>query len=869
LEAVTKLLRVSACLALSVLASPGFSAIPEPASDRVPAEIQRLGDDRYAVREEATKRLWEMGKPALPRLREATSHTDPEIVRRAKLLIRKIELEITPDTEPEVLALVERYGHATPDEKAQLLQELRRHSAWKQMLRLFRDEQDAALRGRLQGMIQNVAIEAARLKLVAGKDEDARELLELAPGEGVGLIALAEFHRHRGTLHGELEKATRPAWRVALLRVSGDLARARAEAAAMGDLKTVAILALVDGDPLPWLDLFENAEGSRGGARTYLRLARKRWTGEALTGDDLAPLRDLLKMDDDNVRATARQFLFLLGQNGIAEESLLKDDPKSAFNHFDLLERVPEALRAFGLDPAQPDYKGWIAKRFEAFLRDPDEATNESEELQMMAAFLNRRGLTAEFAAFDEPLAKLAETAPEAFADFLTGMFNRDELSNGAIKLARGIAVNYAKDDDAKWAELPGLALGETSMSGEWWDWLGQLDPQATPADRFDALLALFRVGGDPRHLRAGWLKKIWAGIEKLPADQARPKLAMIVQLALTARDLDNGLRAWDRLGDQPVMGDLETDGRLVYFSAAGRWDRVSGLWLKWVEDNPGRVEVHAYAAASLRRAGRLKEAAEQDAWTEKLALGEAGSVYRIGQAYAYGGDFQRAAQWWQRAMRQATPETNNWDQLLEGHLNQMVETRDWKRAAAAGEVMASIHAAGGSRKSPLELLRLRVGADFPRALAQLGANREQAWAQLENCHRLIPADGSLADSFFPALRAAGLKKEHDTLFERTWAMLQPVLAAYPDGANTCNTAAWLAGRAALHLDEAQVLIQRALADAPEQAAYLDTFGEIWFARGDRKKALEWSTRAIASDPIDSSLRQQNERFRSAPMPTW
>lgn len=865
-----KLFRVGACLALSLLASPGFSATVEPATDRIPAEIQRLGDDRYSVREEAMKRLWESGKTALPQLRDATSHSDPEIVRRAKILIRKIELEITPDTEPEVLALVERYGHAAPDEKIQLLQELRQHSAWKQMLRLFRDEQDATVRGRLQGMIQNVAIEAARLKLVAGKDDDARELLELAPGEGPALIALAEFHRNRGTLQAELEKANRPAWKVALLRVSGDLIRARAEATAMGDLKTVAILALVEGDPLPWLSLFENAEGSRGGARTYLKLARKRWAGEALTAEDLAPLRELLKMEDETVHATGRHFLFLLGQSDIAEESLLKDDPKSAFSHFDASERVPEALKAFGLDPAQPDYKGWIAKRFEALLRDPDEAANESEELQMMAAFLDRRGVTTEFTNYDEPLAKLEETAPDAFADFLTRMFNAEESSNGATRLARRIAVNYAKEDDAKWAQLPGLALGEASMAGEWWDWLGQVDPQATRADRFDGLLALCHVGGDPHRLRAAWLKKLWAGIEKLPVDQARPKLTMMLRLALASRDLENVLRAWDRLGDQPVIGDSETDALLVYLSAAGRWDRVSGLWLKFIEENPERVEFRAYAAASLRRAGKLKEAAEQDAWTEKLALGEAGALCRIGQAYVYGGDFQRATQWFQRAMRQATPETNNWDQVLELYINQTLESHDWKRAAAASEVRASVYAGGGGGpKSPLALLQLRVAADFPRALAQLGVSREQSLAQLENCHRLIPADGSLADSFFPALRAAGLKKEHDTFFERTWTMLQPVLATYPNGANTCNTAAWLAGRAAMHLDEAQVLIQRALAESPEQAAYLDTCGEIWFALGDRKKALEWSTRAIASDPLDPSLRRQNERFRSAPPPSW
>jgi len=866
---VFKLLHLRGCLALSLLVSTGFAATVERADDRIPQEIQRLGDDRYAIREEATKRLWEMGKTALPPLREALSHADPEIARRAKLLIRKIELEITPDTEPEVLALVERYGHATSDDKLQLFQELRRHSAWKQLLRLFRDESDPILKSRMHGMVQTIAIEAARAKLVAGKDDDAREILELAPQEGTTAIALAEFHRHHGTLQAELAKKISPARRVALFRVAGDLARAKAEALAMGDHKTAAILALQEGDPLPWLDLFESAEGSRGGTRVYLRLARKRWAGETLAAEDVAPLRELLKMDDESVRASARHLLFLLGESGAAEESLLKDDPNSAFIHFDLAERVPEALRAIGLDSPQPDYKGWIAKRFEALLRDPDEAVNENQELQMMASFLDRRGLTSEFAAYDEPLAELAENAPDAFVEFVSALFNHETIEAGAPKLARRLAVAYAKDDDARWAELPSLAFGDSSMAGEWWDWLGQLDPQASRLDRFDALLALGRVGGDPRHLRSDWWKKIWAGFDKLPADQANSKATMILQLALSVGDLDQALRAWECLGNQLALEDLDADKLLVYLSAAGQWERLSALWLQFVEDQPARAELRAHAAATLRRAGKLKEAAEQEAWAEKLALGESGALFRIGQAYAYTGDFQSASKWWQRAMLQATPETPNWTDVLEAHINRMLETHDWKLAAAAAEVRASIYAGGGRPLPPLALLRLRVAADFPQALGQLGTRREQSLVRLEQCHRLIPADGSLADSFFPALRAAGLRKEHDAWFEQTWAMLQPVLTAYPNGANSSNTAAWLAARAARRLDEAELLIQRSLVDSPEQAAYLDTYGEIWFARGDRKKALTWSARAIASDPVDFNLRQQNERFRSAPVPAW
>jgi predicted Zn-dependent protease len=69
------------------------------------------------------------------------------------------------------------------------------------------------------------------------------------------------------------------------------------------------------------------------------------------------------------------------------------------------------------------------------------------------------------------------------------------------------------------------------------------------------------------------------------------------------------------------------------------------------------------------------------------------------------------------------------------------------------------------------------------------------------------------------------------------------------------------------HLDEAEVHLKQALATLPRQAAYLDTMGEIQFARGRREEALEWSKKSINYLPSDSAIRRQYHRFTSGPLP--
>ena len=61
--------------------------------------IRELSDESFRVRETATREIWELGESALPALTEAAASQDPEQSYRARDLLRKIQLHITPETD--------------------------------------------------------------------------------------------------------------------------------------------------------------------------------------------------------------------------------------------------------------------------------------------------------------------------------------------------------------------------------------------------------------------------------------------------------------------------------------------------------------------------------------------------------------------------------------------------------------------------------------------------------------------------------------------------------------------------------------------------------------------------------------------------
>lgn len=864
---------------------------PAPAQEAAPAKsldalVRELSNEDYKTRENASREIWKQAEKALPVLEEAAKSTDPEQAIRAKELLQKIRLEITPDTDPAVAALVEQYVKSgSKSEKATLFDKLRTKRAWLQLLRIFSDEKDEELKLKLRPSISGIAVRAAREKLYEGKTEAAQQFLELAPEDGPGMLALAEFYRSQGKLEEELAKAKAldgrrgRALHLALLRSAGDTRTAREIADEIGEPEIAASMAALSGDPRPWL---KSRSSSDPLVTAYHFAATAKWNSGKVRPSDIGPLVDALASRDPSERDAAIVALLLLGESQVALPVYIKADPLAAFVDLEAQERVPEALKALGFDPEKPDYKPWVEKRFRQLtdqdIEDQHDISTDDGELVLLAGFLERRGKTNEaIELFSGPAATLAEKDSSTFLSLIGKLAGTGKSQDGAPDLARRLGTTWAGDSNLRWEELVENIFGDNELSTGWWEWLAKLAPDATRNERLDAMFALFDVGKDTKKTRDAWLEKAWKQIKEAK-DVPVAEVSLIESLSMTVGDGWNFQKAWDMLPEEK-RSEQNWFQLMVCLTNEDRWGDAAEIILKQIADitankQPPGADLHAYAAATLRRAGREQEAAEHDKRVNLLSLGESRLAVQIGHGYAFGGDYVRANEWWERAARFADPETNEFLGAITLILDHWMEDGRWSESASICEVFCAISASREYNWSKLlPLFRQRIQGDTARALSTLGENRERSLATLAKCHQVFLTDGSLADFFYPSLRRAGLMKEHDEWFDSTWKTISTLARQYPESDNTQNSAAWLAARAMRHLDEAEELLRHALDMRPRQPAYLDTMAELQFAKGNRQKAIEWSKSAVNYAPIGDReseymiLRRQLQRFQSDPLP--
>jgi hypothetical protein len=852
---------------------------PTPAAP-IDQLVADLSSPDFTTREEATTKLLALGDVALPKLEKVSYGSDPEQAYRAREMVRKIELAINADTDPAIVSLVERYLTATPEAKMTLLTVMRQKRAWRQILTLFAREKNADVQARYQEWVGQVAVIAARESIVKADPIAARHYLEMAPANSAGLLALADFHRSQGTLETELKRAKLVpgqqslTWQLALHRAAGNLSAARDAAVTVGDVAQAATLSALLGDPLPWLRMGP-AQDHGPFYPHYTDLAIRRWSGLPLGEKDLAPLVLATQSKNSVDRQNASAALFLLGQPALAEPAYAKDSPLMAFSYFESLQRIPEAHRCLGIDHTHPDYTAWAAEKFAHLIDqpapDPDTNTPALQQMVAVACFLELRGkFDLCDQAFRKPLAQLAAADSKRFTNLLRLLFVGYSAEGGAPLTALHAASDWAGTDAGRWNEIVTESIGEQDEIQEIWNWMAEVDPKATFAARFEGLLALFDFHRDPELLQQRWMALFWQNLATVPAAQ-RDALYSRMQFLLRIKpDVATSLKLWKQL-PEPQRGVLPWQFHIADLSAAERWTESADQFLREItEASKSHLDVqpalYAYAAAALRKAGREKEALTHDRLTDQLALGsDAGD---IAMAYQYGADYSRAATWWQRAVIQSELQSKEFENALEQHLTNLLDQQDWQKAAAIAEVQAQLAAATNLPVgSALRLLRLRLPADFARALAQLKQDRTGSIARLEACFELLPTDGSLADAFFPALLQSNLKPNLESWFKRTWDVLQTSIDQYPEADNLYNTAAWLAARAQLHLPQSEAFLKKALALNPLQASYLDTLAETHFAMGNRAQALKWSRLSINNLPSDTQIRRQFERFKSAPLP--
>lgn len=827
--------------------------------------VEMLSSNQFKTRQEAERKLWAAGKEAISALEAASQGNSPEAALRANKILRYLRLGLAPDSPKEIIDLAQNFQKMSVEGKNETLAKLKKQRQFRIALLLFQQEQDAVVRQQIRSGISGLAIVAARESLLAGDADAARRFLTEFPEDPKSIPALAWMARSEGKLDAEIARAKSSPnpedWRylMSLLRIKGDRAAVADLAEKHNLAELAAAMELLDGDVEKWLSWHaekatgDTADITRAYANIALHRLRNHKDGPAQDMNFL--IKTSLKEDDYTRRWAAIHALFSLGNEAVALKPVKQLNPTMLFSYMAEREKIDDALNALSLDANTPDYEGWIDRRMEVVIKG--DADDEMDSVPNMIGFLEKHGVMAPIEKRFIPLMlELAEKENETFTDLLGSLFSTYATNRLAPHTAAKVAAAYAKEDDVLWGSMIRIAFSENSYFTQWWEWLGEIYPDEKKSERFNLMLILFRAIPDQRGELEELNKNIRTSIDQDDGAAAENHRKLLAILAAVTGNTQYS--QWSCKEES----ELDTDDLMNL----GKWKQAAGKWEEAIKMAPDQINSVLWSALCWRLAGDSEKALHWEKMFESLVLGDSSMMIAASAIYQHLGFMEQSRQWRQIALHCGARD-GAWHVALYTNAEDQLLTGQWRRAQAGYEAFILHSLDEGDTSTMMTTFRTRKKADMGRAFEMFTTNRKQAVAILRDCHQSLVADASLADQFFPALRLVGAKNEHDAWFEESWQALMKNRTRFPLDDNVRNSAAWLAARALLRLDEAEKESMEALRLRPHQAAYLDTMAEIQFARGNREKAVEWSEKAITADSRATPLREQYFRFRKEPFP--
>jgi tetratricopeptide (TPR) repeat protein len=869
----------------------------EGALDRMSPEkkvdvlIAGLADHSFDVRQEASNELWRMGAKALPALRKATQDEDPEVVDRASELVLYISAGVLFDSSDKVKSLVLGYFRGGITVKFENLKKLQEMGQWRQVLHLSQLEKDPKVRKKLSEIVHATASHAAQNAMVDGDLDLVEKILNLSGDSDQAMVVRAWFYFRQGQLDRELSKAdTMPGeagtlWRLALYRASGNVAAAIREAKKADRPELAAAMQVLAGDPRPWLSLSMRRTPQDDILSRSCQIQMARLKGEHQQASRLAQELESLAVNEDS----SSRVIACLAANGFRKKavSLLdRFDPESAFDYHDSTESPLQALEILGIPKdSKPPYTEWVQSFTDRVVAEEDE--DLYDRLLLLAGFLVRHGEGEHAEAVLKPLMTalekdgsdvwfqmiskmpLYELAPQAIS-FLEQRGNED----GEIDLGVKNLLDSGKSVDDIWAAVK----------------------KRHPKDINKALHEIALLSGliaDPDHETDAINDALLDAVKGKFAAAQSLRRESLFGFAVKRHEIGVASKMVDGFGvgdgeAAQAMRERWLRTKLFLDAALLRWEKVEPVCAAMEKKTPGDYYNLVKWAISLRKLGRDDSARKVLDRALLLTMGDVPSIGAIALQLSSAGYPQDAFLLLKQALMMAEPGGDEFDRTviyLANYVKPSEGGQTWKNAAALSEVYSRFTMLGRSNAAVLAVLNARFQADFFRGMDWLEhGKKEEAMRLFNTCRQLNPGSGALADDFFPALRKAGLAsgKQYDEWFEQSYAYVVKACEDFPKAHNTHNTAAWLAARALRRLDEALEHAQKAVALRPYQGAYLDTMAEVWFAKGNRKKAVEWSKKAMKASishaqgvPRSESqvlsnyheLYKQLQRFQHDPLP--
>ena len=831
------------------------------------SEIEKmLGSEDFEVRRNGMVSLWQEGKISLDMLEQLSESADPEVKARSLSLHRKLLLGLTPDTPQEILDLLDKYFIASAKEKISLFNSLKSRREYRLMLRLKSIERDEEVLAHMEKTVAEVLPKALLSLLRAEELDRAKELL-LFNSDYRSLIAYANLCDYLGELDHEIGRLRQldddlsKARYLACLRVKGDPTILKAEASRLGDRHAVMVASLVLGDIGP---LFEHLDEE--GDLSLIEGYYLDWVRAERSGNNnrmerrLASIRHHVTNSSESYEARSS-----LLKMGLLEE-VLKEYSKdfvdeSRYKLLLVQDRHIEALELIGLEDAVLTNE-WLeavyTRTVERFRVEGD--VEPHYELFNAAMFFENRGMVKEASMCFEKFFDAVRAAKDSriyefyqrsfsYAENASMIALDREVRKFEVEVGALISSIFGDDDKVEWLKVK-LLDGADNRSA---------------LEILRLMISFYREPMVPI--------KFFEEVEKRFRDESLAEKAPEVGLThlldfATIRGEGADILLYCRLLKETEFG-LNPLYEAKHLAYQERYEEAAKLYAKskYLQSPAATPSMVYRAGAVLHKSGDPLG----EAYLRKGVLLSQGTFgnqgYFAGHQFRVG-EYEKSRELYRSALLRIERLDLGYDRemndIVEGGLSGAIQARDWGLASALSELKS------WTLKEVFDvyLARGRFNVLFCRGMLAAEEGRmSEALSNLRAAHRLIPRDGVLADDFFPALREAGLIELHDELYGKSAELLRENVRFFPKDHNAKNTFGWLASRANRHLDEAEVYLKESLKVRPLSEAYLDTMAEIYFAKGDREKAVEWSDRAVGQEISDSQLRQQNRRFRNDPFP--
>lgn len=864
-------MKMTAFLLLFSLTLGGVSAQEEVEEKKQPTfEVLHLAlaSDDFEKRNAAGQAIWLHGEEALDFLHKLESDSDPELAVRAARIRYKIRCGILPDTPPEIVEILEGYQGADAVAKERIAKQLKEGGHYEYILRLYSLEENEDIKMILRKMVNDSIPNLIQKFIAEDNMSEVGKLLRFA-NDFDGLIRYASFLQLQGELDEEIsrlkefEDLDSISRYLSCLRVKGDLPLLKKEATRLGDLKLAALAALLMGDPIP-LHEERLASGELEVAQQILMkllIARLKGDQEGESKKAASLVKIATESIDPSERYFARMGLYTAGLTEEAGEVASKGGFNESYEYLVFLDQDEKVPALLGINNFTITNR-WLKEQMAALTGELLQENDEGEvmtRLRTVCFFYENRG---DYQTVSRLLSGMLDvhraSGKEEIIDlcvYYLSAFPRGSLAAVARE------VNKFKLHFGELIQAHGENLGRSSLL--WlWNESKEIDPDLTTLETLSLLNAYVGAGTLSFEEFQKWNEILLNKVKEAEPDER-------YRLAARLQNLWAGFgpaSAIHELFEIPEYGEKRFVASSWYASRLGRYEEALAL----LESADPESYLNTSGSILYRKGLLLQkngqpEAAEETFMKAQLYGGGVSNFCFFNARYqnSYGQE-EECYNELVKCILRSSKEFRYLPNAMRLLLDRAVSLKKWKQASA---LAGSYHLYDETQNSGGLLLKA-YEYHYTHGLALLEeGKKDEAIAVLEKSHAMIPASGSLADYFFPALREYGLDALHDRLCQETLALMRRKIEVFPTDHSAKNTFAWIASRANRNLSEAEEMITLALKDDPLSPALMDTYAEVKFAQGDRKTAVEWSKRAVEYDIEDDAIRGQLRRFKSGAFP--